>query len=115
MTEVARPQEERMPINIGHGHVYKRPDGVKARCGGPGICTECSRDLAQAEAKQRGQQSEETVDIEKKALANLLHAVEGFLWFSWADSDLDADAAQAIDRLRLARDEYGTVQRVKNG
>jgi hypothetical protein len=55
------------------------------------------------------------VDIEKKALANLLDAVEGVLWYSWADSDLDTDAAQAIDRLRLARDQYGTVQGIKNG
>lgn len=28
--------------NTGHGHVFPRPDGVKARCGGPGICTRCS-------------------------------------------------------------------------
>lgn len=32
--------------NIGHGHVFPRPDGVKARCGGPGFCTECSKDAA---------------------------------------------------------------------
>lgn len=30
--------------NTGHGHVWQRPDGVKARCGGPGLCKECSRD-----------------------------------------------------------------------
>ena len=35
-----------MNDNSGHGHVWERPDGVKARCGGPGICTKCSRDLA---------------------------------------------------------------------
>lgn len=33
-------------MNSGHGHVWERPDGVKARCGGPGICTQCSLDLA---------------------------------------------------------------------
>ena len=33
--------------NTGHGHVRPRPDGVKARCGGPGICAECSRDRAE--------------------------------------------------------------------
>lgn len=38
--------------NTGHGHVWARPDGMKARCGGPGICAECSRDKAQFE-KQR--------------------------------------------------------------
>lgn len=31
--------------NTGHGHVWARPDGVKARCGGPGICSVCSRDF----------------------------------------------------------------------
>lgn len=33
--------------NTGHGHVWERPDGMKARCGGPGMCSECSRDQAQ--------------------------------------------------------------------
>jgi hypothetical protein len=33
--------------NTGHGHVWERPDGVKARCGGPRICKECARDYAQ--------------------------------------------------------------------
>src|SRR5689334_18771042 len=32
--------------NTGHGHVYPRPDGVKARCGGPSLCSECARDYA---------------------------------------------------------------------
>lgn len=30
----------------GHGHVTPRPDGAKVRCGGPGICSACSRELA---------------------------------------------------------------------
>ena len=30
--------------NFGHGHVWERPDGMKARCGGPGLCRECSAD-----------------------------------------------------------------------
>lgn len=29
----------------GHGHVTPNPDGTKARCGGPGLCPECSREL----------------------------------------------------------------------
>lgn len=32
--------------NVGHGHVYPRPDGVRARCGGPSICSECAKDAA---------------------------------------------------------------------
>jgi hypothetical protein len=32
--------------NLGHGHVRPRADGAKARCGGPGICPECSRERA---------------------------------------------------------------------
>lgn len=31
-----------MTTNTGHGHVVPRPDGVKARCGGPGLCAVCS-------------------------------------------------------------------------
>jgi hypothetical protein len=32
----------------GHGHVHPRPDGAKARCGGPGICPQCSQEAATA-------------------------------------------------------------------
>jgi hypothetical protein len=31
--------------NTGHGHVWPRPDGIKARCGGPPFCTVCITDL----------------------------------------------------------------------
>lgn len=30
--------------NIGHGHVFKREDGLLARCGGPSLCRDCARD-----------------------------------------------------------------------
>lgn len=43
--------------NIGHGHVRPRADGVKARCGGPGLCDICSREKCrlnnQLEAKRK--------------------------------------------------------------
>lgn len=32
-------------INMGHGHVNPNADGSKARCGGPGLCRECSAEL----------------------------------------------------------------------
>lgn len=30
----------------GHGHVTPNPDGSKARCGGPAICSACAKELA---------------------------------------------------------------------
>lgn len=33
--------------NTGHGHIWERPDGIRARCGGPRLCKECARDYAQ--------------------------------------------------------------------
>ncbi len=32
--------------NVGHGHVWERPDGMKARCGGPEMCRECADDAS---------------------------------------------------------------------
>ncbi len=31
--------------NTGHGHVWPRPDGARARCGGPKLCRECALDF----------------------------------------------------------------------
>lgn len=39
--------------NVGHGWVFPRPDGMKARCGGPAICSECATDLARQQASDR--------------------------------------------------------------
>jgi hypothetical protein len=35
---------DRIGTNTGHGHIWERPDGIKMRCGGPGICKECTQD-----------------------------------------------------------------------
>ena len=35
-----------MNDNTGHGHVWARPDGIKARCGGLGLCATCRAELA---------------------------------------------------------------------
>lgn len=32
--------------NTGHGWVYPRLDGMKARCGGPALCSTCAADAA---------------------------------------------------------------------
>ena len=37
--------------NTGHGHVWARPDGGRMRCGGPAICSECSKDQARFDQK----------------------------------------------------------------
>lgn len=40
----------------GHGHVNPRPDGVKARCGGPGLCAQCSQEQAQRQPEGKREQ-----------------------------------------------------------
>jgi hypothetical protein len=39
--------------NTGHGHVRPRPDGIRARCGGPAMCCECAREQAQLAAQKQ--------------------------------------------------------------
>ncbi|WP_176492033.1 hypothetical protein [Pseudomonas aeruginosa] len=42
------PAVEQAGANVGHGHVFPRADGVKMRCGGPGLCSECTADASRA-------------------------------------------------------------------
>lgn len=51
-------------MNTGHGHVNKRDDGQIARCGGPGLCTECSLDQVQKD-KTTIQMNNESKEIFK--------------------------------------------------
>ncbi|WP_181263821.1 hypothetical protein [Pseudomonas aeruginosa] len=44
------PAVEQAGANVGHGHVFPRADGVKMRCGGPGLCSECTADASRARA-----------------------------------------------------------------
>ena len=58
--------------NTGHGHVFPRPDGVKARCGGPAICAECALDAQRkriAEKAPEPNNPEPTPSEADKALA----------------------------------------------
>lgn len=41
---------KRQKAETGHGHVRPRKDGLKARCGGPGICGTCALEAAQERA-----------------------------------------------------------------
>jgi hypothetical protein len=38
---------ERLDPNKWHGWVHPLPSGAKARCGGPGLCSQCSQELAE--------------------------------------------------------------------
>lgn len=47
MTDTPLKDEgSRWGSNTGHGHVWARPDGLRARCGGRVLCAECARDFA---------------------------------------------------------------------
>ncbi len=39
-------------MSAAHGHVIPNPDGWKARCGGPALCSECAAELAQVLAEE---------------------------------------------------------------
>ena len=57
--------------NTGHGHVFPRPDTVKARCGGPGICSECSADAMQKDGMKSDPLTLLTERVEKLEAAAL--------------------------------------------
>lgn len=44
-----------------HGHVFPRPDGVKARCGGPALCAECKQDLVAKNAQEQVPSKESSI------------------------------------------------------
>ncbi len=60
-----------------HGWVHPLPSGAKARCGGPGLCSQCAIEAAEAAVE--------------RARANRLIPVE-----KWAD-DLAKDLSQFTD------------------
>lgn len=51
---IAAQQGNKTGTNSGHGHVWERPDGFKAKCGGPGFCAQCSRDQASQQGEGGG-------------------------------------------------------------
>ena len=63
MGDLDRKIQAEMPrykTNDGHGPVWARPDGQRARCGGAGMCTQCSKDYSLLEsARQRVAESAE--------------------------------------------------------
>lgn len=57
--------------NSGHGHVWKRPDGLVGRCGGPAFCRECKTDQ-----KLVGEQYLPTVNLEELEKLAVKQALE---------------------------------------
>jgi hypothetical protein len=66
--QVPRPDDAAR--NVGHGHVHPRPDGRRARCGGPGLCGSCS-----AEATQKAAEDWDRFQSARDSLARVAGAV----------------------------------------
>lgn len=102
--------------NTGHGHVFPRPDGVRARCGGPGVCAECSRDLARKNDELAAPTSKKltryTPHLNGTAFMGMLKQNETHPEMFGPDYDwtqgpyvLASEADAAIERLTHERDE----------
>lgn len=89
-------------MNEGHGHVYPREDGVRARCGGPACCQECARDLARKQREER-----QSVKVERESrpwvgvdldgtLAEYKHMV---VW----DGSIGPPVPQMVERVKALR------------
>ena len=73
-----RPQKDafkKAQSNVGHGHVNPREDGVRARCGGPKMCSECAKDLAN-KTSQSSEDSQMQVSQIKKMCDQLIMLVK---------------------------------------
>jgi len=51
---LAAALSSRYGTNSGHGHVWQRPDGAKAPCGGPLSCGVCASEIFEAERAAPG-------------------------------------------------------------
>lgn len=57
----------------GHGHVTPNPDGTKARCGGPAICSTCAMELAALKTVQKRPRTEGEARVLAVLLAHELY------------------------------------------
>jgi hypothetical protein len=99
-------------LNTGHGHVRPRPDGVRARCGGPGMCPVCSTEKCRLIAEQETKTSEpfRLINIqESDAFKRLDHnlRLHGQAYFELTYPDLLRVAALAQLHTLRADDERG--------
>lgn len=76
---------------MGHGHVIPNPNGVKAHCGGPAMCTECALeqvglpesigDLARQLSQLHREHPTSEMATAAQLMAQMLHiAVHGDTW-----------------------------------
>lgn len=95
--ELARPA-----ANTGHGHVRPRPDGVRARCGGPAICSVCAREKAElARVPEDLMRLIQQLDnVAQNKYLNSLSLVEVLHYKSPAET-LEGKAADALRSLLL--------------
>ncbi|MCO2082436.1 hypothetical protein O1L52_11715 [Pseudomonas aeruginosa] len=75
--ELNKAPVEQAGTNVGHGHVFPRADGVKMRCGGPRLCSECAADAYPARAAlalASSAQTEHERDMLGQALGECIEA-----------------------------------------
>lgn len=93
--------QRRVGTNTGHGHVWERPDGLKARCGGPGFCQVCSGDQAYLKHLDETGGIVEPVSVSPRSLAEV--RAEMARWLQDPDIRLGYVANVAM----LLHDRYG--------
>lgn len=87
--------------NTGHGHVWARPDGVKARCSGTLGCPECK-----ADAKMYGKPAVQAEEPQKHAQS--AWAVSAMFHEGCGDCMILAQPAAAMARVRGCRESTYT-------
>lgn len=82
-------------LNQGHGHVFKRPDGLRMRCGGPRLCKDCARDLAELQSTKPLPADEVSARISEAVAAERERCAQLAEWHYPATQDEFGDALRA--------------------
>lgn len=91
--------------NSGHGHVWERPDGNKARCGGPSLCEQCAADAARFHLGVVHNPAQKTLRDEyaMAAIPGVMTAVRITSEYAEADAKVIAELALAIADAAMAK------------
>jgi hypothetical protein len=100
-----------MPVygtNVGHGHVWERPDGVKMRCGGPGMCGVCAKDAAALKSAQETLTANKSINLSDliKKSAKIINEYRKFM-MHW--QKLTSDFIDELDKTDLSDNEKTAV------